>query len=185
MERTEALTKFCWFDSRVLHLSRCWQAFPVDFFCIQIAMSSVFQKALEGEFKETTTKKISITDFPGQAVQDFVRYLYYQELSPAVLKEYSADLWGLADKYEVEVLQTHVVELRPRFVTKANVINLVLRADIHGAKDIKDFCLRFMVTHSKSVAQQEEAVRALPQHLLADYALAYRQWRSSIVQYRF
>ena len=137
-------------------------------------MSSVFQKALEGEFKETTTKKISITDFPGQAVQDFVRYLYYQELSPAVLKEYSADLWVLADKYEVEVLQKHVVELRPQFVMEANVINLVLRVDKHGAKDVKDFCLRFMVKHSKSIAEQEEALRALAEHILADYAVAYR-----------
>ena len=130
---------------------------------------------LEGGFKETKTKKISITDFPGQAVKEFVRYLYYQELLPAVLKDYSPDLWGLADKYEVEVLQKHVVELRPQFVTEANVINLVLRAGIHGAKDIKDYCLRFMMTHSKSIAQQEEDVRALPKHVLADYAMAYCQ----------
>ena len=136
-------------------------------------MSSVFQKALEGEFKETKTKNISITDFPGQAVKEFVRYLYYQELSPTVLKKYSADLWGLADKYEVEVLKKHVVELQPQFVTEANVITLVSRADIHGAEDIKDFCLRFMVKHSKAIAQQEEAMRALPQHILADYVLAY------------
>ena len=71
----------------------------------------------------------------------------------------------------MEVLQKYVAELRPRFVTEANVINLLLRADMHGAKDIKDFCLRFMVTNPNIIAQQEEAVRALPQHILADYAV--------------
>ena len=142
--------------------------------CIQIAMSSIFQKILEGGFKEAETKKIIITDFPSQAVKEFVRYLYYQEVSPPVLREHLADLWGLADKYQIEVLQKYVVARRERFVTAANVINLVLQADMHGARDIKECCLRFMVTHSKSIAQQqEEALRALPQHLLADYAVAY------------
>ena len=158
----------------VLHMSDGCQTYTKEILCVQIAMSSVFQKTLLGRFNETRTHNISITDFPAQAVKEFVRYLYYQELLPAVLEDFSVDLWGLADKYEVEVLQKHIVELRPQFVTEANVINFLLRADMHGAKYIKDFCLRFMVTNPNIIAQLEEIVRALPQHLLADYAVVHR-----------
>lgn len=82
------------------------------------------------------------------------------------------DIWGLGDKYQVQVLLNEIVELRPEFVTEANVLNLILQADAHGVKDITDFCLGYVVEHLKSVVQQEEAIRALPQHLLADFIVA-------------
>lgn len=134
-------------------------------------MSPVFQKMLEGDFKETITQKIAITDFSNKVVKGFVRYMCYQELSPASLGKNPLELWALADKYEVQVLQNYILDLRSQFVTKANVINLVLRADVHGAKDIKNFCLKFMGTHPKILVEQEEVVRALRQHILADYTM--------------
>ena len=94
-------------------------------------------------------------------------------MSPAPLEKHSADLWGLADKYKAEVLQKYAVERRPRFVTEANVLSLVVCAAKHGAKDIKEFCLRFMVRHAKSISKQEEALKALPHNLLVEYAVAY------------
>ena len=104
-----------------------------------------------------------------------MRYLYYQELEPTVLDEYLADMWGLADKYQVEVLRQQIVKLQPNFVTVNNVVDIVSRAEVYGAKEIKDFCLGFMVKHTKTIQKQEVALRALPQNLLADYLVAYRR----------
>ena len=140
-----------------------------------MAMSPVFLEFLEEWEKGSLVKAISIIDFPGPAVEAFVRYLYYQELEPVVLDEYLADVWGLADKYHVEVLRQYIVKLQPNFVTVKNVVNIVSRADVYGAKEIKDFCLRFMVKHTKTIQKQEVALRLLPQNLLADYLVAYQR----------
>ena len=70
----------------------------------------------------------------------------------------------------MHVLQNHVVALRPQFVTDANVLNLVIRSDVHGAKDIKDFCLRYMVAHPKFGLKE---MRALPMHLRREYIAAF------------
>ena len=141
----------------------------------QMAMSPVFFEFLEDRRKGLSVKAISIIDFPGPAVEAFVRYLYYQELEPVVLDEYLADVWGLADKYHVEVLRQYIVKLQPNFVTVKNVVNIVSRADVYGAKEIKDFCLGFMVKHTKIIQKQEGALRSLPQNILADYVVAYQR----------
>lgn len=59
---------------------------------LQIEMSPILLKMLDGEFIETQTKVVTITDFFGQVVKDISRYLYYQELSSAVLEEHLIDL---------------------------------------------------------------------------------------------
>lgn len=110
----------------------------------QIRISPVFEKTFIIDFQEHDTMTTSITDFPGQALKAFVRYLYHQELSSEVHEENTADLWGLAYKYDVGVLKKCLVELRREFVTEASVTNLVLRVDMHGAKEMNDFCLHSM-----------------------------------------
>ena len=149
--------------------------YSVLFSPIQMAMSPVFLEYLEDRRKGSVAKVISIMDFPGPAVEAFVRYLYYQELDPLVLDEHLADMWGLADKYQVELLRQYVVKLQPNFVTVKNVVDIVTRADLYGAKEIKDFCLRFMVKHTKTIQKQEVALRMLPQNLLADYLVTYHR----------
>ena len=140
-----------------------------------MAMSPVFFEFLDDRRKGLLVKTISIIDFPGPAVEAFMRYLYYQELEPLVLDEYLADVWGLADKYQVEILRQHIVKVQSNFVTVKNVVDIVSRADLYGAEEIKDFCLRFMVKHTKTIQKQEVALRSLPQNLLADYLVAYHR----------
>ena len=136
-------------------------------------MSPVIHRMLEVEMKESTTNEITITDFPGPAVAAFVHYMYFQTISVAALDEYSADLWGLADKYQMEVLQKHIVQLRAQFVTVDNVVHLLSRAEAYGATELKEFCLGFMVKKGKAITKHESALRALPQDLLADCVLAH------------
>lgn len=134
-------------------------------------MSPVFKTMLKGNMKETTTSTVEITDFPERAVQAFVHYLYYQDLPSDGVDKYSVDLWGLSDKYQVEVLQKHIVQLQTEFVPVINFIKLVTRAEALGAKDITDFCIDFMLKHKEAISKQEEGVRSLPHNLLVQYVL--------------
>ena len=122
------------------------------------------------EWKESTTKTIAIKDFPGAVVKAFVDYLYYQELSPPLLDEFSVELGGLADKYQVEVLQRHIVQLRQQFVTHQNVLRLFARTHDSRAADMKEFCLRYMVKHVASIAKQ---AGSLPPPLLVGFIAAF------------
>ena len=88
---------------------------------------------------KSRTKIITIDDFPGPAVEALVWFFYLQEITPSVLDEHAADLWGLGDKYQVKALQRHIVLLIPQFVTVGNVKELISRANVYGARDVYAF----------------------------------------------
>ena len=138
-------------------------------------MSPVFRKMLNGGMRESKANKIVITDFPRVAVEAFVHYLYHDEIPPTDLNEYSVDLWGLGEKYEVLKLQECIVKLQAQFVTVRNVVDLLSRVEVYGASTYKDFCLRFMGKNANSITGHEEVLRAMPQSLLVDYVLACDQ----------
>ena len=135
-------------------------------------MSLVFRKMLNGEMRESKANKIVITDFPRVAVEAFVHYLYHDEIPPMDLNEYSVDLWGLGEKYEVVKLQEFIAKLQAQFVTVHNVVDLLSRVEVYGASKYKYFRLRFMVKNANSITGHEEVLRAMPQNLLVDYVLA-------------
>ena len=143
-------------------------------------MSPVFRKMLDGEMHESRANKIVITDFPRVAVEAFVHYLYYDDIldDPVDLNEYSVDLWGLGEKYEVVKLQKLIANLQAQFVTVHNVVDLLSRVEVYGASTYKDFCLRFMVKNAKSITGHEEVLKAMPHNLLMDYVLACNQFET-------
>lgn len=68
-------------------------------------------------------------------------------------------------------LQRHIVQLQTQFVTKDNLVHLLSRTAACSATEVKELCVQYMVKRGKAVTKHE-ALRSLPQDLLADCILA-------------
>ena len=137
-------------------------------------MSPVFQAMFESEMKECSAQVVTINDFPGPAVEAFINFLYSQHLSQEQLEISATELWGLADKYQVKVLEQYLVTSCPQFVNLDNVLRLVLGADKYKAAQIKKHCLHFMVVNESALATNaSNSIESLPHHILVEYFRAH------------
>ena len=136
----------------------------------QMAMSPVFQKMFEANMRESKTRSVSITDFAAAAVEAFVHYLYHADVS---LDENSAELWALADKYQVDSLKAHIGEKLPHFVNEDNVLELLVSGDNRKAKEVKNYCVKYLAQVMKRIGKKKSSqLRSLPKHILVEVMMS-------------
>lgn len=141
---------------------------------LQMAMSPVFRAMFESNMKESSTQEVTITDFPGQAVEAFIKFFYSHHFSQDELETSACDLLGLADKYQVEEVEQHLVSSLPKFVNCKNVIPLVLSADKYGAVHVKMICVQYMVMNERELTKNVRClIESLPHNILVEYFRAH------------
>ncbi|KPM39352.1 hypothetical protein AK830_g7204 [Neonectria ditissima] len=74
------------------------------------AHSKYFAAALGGKWKESSEKKIAITDFDASVVEAMLRFMYafdYTNVYSTSTMVYDAQVYQIADKYDVPALKAH------------------------------------------------------------------------------
>ena len=114
---------------------------PVHSFVLS-ARSSVFQTAINGNFKEKKERRITINDFESKTVEEMIRFLYGFEI-PEILENIE-ELLALADMYQLDDLKAATVLRMGQNIQKENVFNILEAAEKYSAENAIDNCLDFI-----------------------------------------
>merc|ERR1719295_2260582 len=109
---------------------------------------------------ETQKGEIKIRGYDDKTVKVFIEYLYQGQVSEA---KYTLELLRIFDQYQVKrffsesfkpvnrTTQSRALETLVRKFTEDNVVEFWKLAEIHGAKNLTDAALNFMIRKGKKL----------------------------------
>ena len=112
------------------------------------ARSPVFIAMFKNDEKQTNT--LEVNDITHEVFLEVLRFIYTDKVEK--LDDMAPQLLAAADKYMLDLLKTKCEISRARNVTFENCGELLILADLHSAKDLKNILLDFVRCHSSEVA---------------------------------
>lgn len=141
---------------------------------IMAARSEVFSRmfATDSNFAEAKNGRVKIDDVERDVFQEMLNFIYTGKVEN--LNQMADDLLAAADKYALSRLKVMCEESLSSNLTPENVASVLILADMHCAKQLKELSLRYcnlhatevMETHGWKVMEKQNA------HLVSE---AYRQ----------
>ena len=116
---------------------------------ILASQSPVFRRMLESDMKEQRTNVVEISDVDQAVISDMLAYIY-TGCAPN-LDTLVKDLLKVADKYELSELFAMCEDKLKADMKVANVIELLILADMHNASRLKGTCLNYIRQNSAAV----------------------------------
>ena len=158
-----------------------------------IFRSKVLETAVTGNFKEKDEKRIKMSAYSAQAVQQFVKFLYGFELEEENPKGVVMDLIEMGGVYSVENLQIAASIFVPKILTKGNMMEMMDFLKTHKALAALDLCTEFLLENSdRNALQSSDLLSKHPEiavHLLRGTTLRqntiqlYERKTSMIINY--
>jgi hypothetical protein len=124
------------------------------------ARSPVFRAMFSGEMVEARSTEVMIDDFSAAAVQAFVRFLYSDQCSRAVLEDCAEELLPMADKYQVPALMVLCESYLATKLSPNNVVSTLKLADAHNAAQLKARALSYIIDNAASTAKHAQELSA-------------------------
>ena len=121
---------------------------------ILASQSPVFKKMLESDMKEQRTNVIEISDVDQAVISDMLAYFYTG--SAPHMDTLVKELLNVANKYELSQLFTMCEDKLKADTTVANVIGLLILADMHSASYLKKACLNYIRHNSAAVRSSSQ-----------------------------
>lgn len=118
------------------------------------SQSPVFKKMLESDMKEQKSGIIKISDIDHTVISDMREYLYTG--SAPNMDTLVKDLLNVANKYELSQLFAMCENKLKSEMKVANVIELLLLADLHNSSYLKAACLNYIYHNSAAVYQTSQ-----------------------------
>lgn len=118
------------------------------------SQSPVFKKMLEIDMKEQKSGIIEISDIDRTVIYNMLKYLYTG--SAPNMDTLVKDLLNVADKYELSQLFAMCENKLKSEMKVANVIELLLLADLHKSSYLKTACLNYIYHNSAAVYQTSQ-----------------------------
>lgn len=118
------------------------------------SQSPVFKKMLESDMKERKSGIIEISDIDCAVISSMRRYLYTGNAPN--MDTLVKDLLNVANKYELSQLFAMCENKLKSEMKVANVIELLLLADLHNSSYLKTACLNYIYHNSAAVYQTSQ-----------------------------
>lgn len=113
---------------------------------ILAARSSVFKAMLRSDMSEKKSNRIEINDIDESVFIEMLRYIYTGK--PENLEIMVPELLEAADKYDLEKLKIICETELLKNVSKENVVEVLILADRHNAKNLKTEVVRYIKMNS-------------------------------------
>ena len=121
---------------------------------ILASQSPIFMRMLESDMKEQRTNVIEVSDVDQAVISDMLAYLYTG--SAPHMDTLVKELLNVANKYELSQLFTMCEDKLKAEIAVANVIGLLILADMHSASYLKKACLNYIRHNSAAVRSSSQ-----------------------------
>ncbi|KAG5671297.1 hypothetical protein PVAND_001502 [Polypedilum vanderplanki] len=110
--------------------------------------SSIFNKMFTSVMIEARSNKINIEDADGDAIKEFLRFIYLGEIED---KKQLLPIFYLAEKYDLSALKSYCAYLSLNHVNYDNVLGLIDLADRCNENLMFYNCVKFITAHLEEV----------------------------------
>jgi speckle-type POZ protein len=135
---------------------------------ILAARSPVLRAMLSSGMKESCADEMEITGYAVEVVRAFVRFLYTDSCDFSDLDKHSWQLLAMADKYNVPALRCVCETYLASVLDDSNALRTLVDAHSHGAKEIKQKAIQYIVTSGKFLLKESGVQQALGCDLAAE-----------------
>ncbi|XP_065335882.1 RCC1 and BTB domain-containing protein 1-like [Cloeon dipterum] len=104
--------------------------------------SDVFKKKFLGDWKDSCQKEQIVEDHSYDAFYVFLKFLYTDEVDDITL-EHALDVYAIADFYQVTDLMDECENIIKSGLTVQNAAAVYEKANLFGAENLCEFCLKF------------------------------------------
>jgi len=118
---------------------------------ILVARSPVFRAMFKYDTAEAQKKEIEMTDIEPDVAEAMLNYIYTGCLTHAGRE---AELLAAADKYSLLDLKESCEEVLCKETNIETVLGMLVIADRHGARKLKEVCVKFLVDNCHTVVMQ-------------------------------
>uniref|UniRef100_A0A915JFA4 Uncharacterized protein n=1 Tax=Romanomermis culicivorax TaxID=13658 RepID=A0A915JFA4_ROMCU len=118
---------------------------------VLIARSPVFAAMLEPHTEESKNCSVKFDDIDSDILSEVLMYIYSGK-SPN-LKDMAADLLPVADRFALTGLKDMAEQILKVALSIDNVCRILLLADMHGARELKQDAMSFVAQNSSLVIQ--------------------------------
>ena len=132
---------------------------------ILMARVEVFEKMFSSGMQEATTNRIPIDDTDSETFQQMLKFVYCGQF-PDNLESTADALLPLTEKYNIQELKDACVSTLKTRVTKENVVQTLVLADVYRCPDLVEHCVKQLVQWKAMM--EEDALEPLKEypHLL-------------------
>ncbi|XP_065204314.1 speckle-type POZ protein-like [Planococcus citri] len=104
--------------------------------------STLFDKMLGVDMLESKKNHIDITDMDQEPFEEMLHFIYTGKVKN--LHESAFELLPVADRFDIEELRIKCEEVLFKKLSPDNALKILILADTHHAKELKEGCLRFI-----------------------------------------
>ncbi|XP_065205300.1 speckle-type POZ protein B-like isoform X11 [Planococcus citri] len=120
---------------------------------ILAARSAVFRAMFTHSTKEKELNRVDIEDISEQVVDEMLKYIYTGKCLN--IKKFAGGLLAAADKYDLYQLKTMCAKTLFEGLSVENAASILTLADMHGAKELKNKVIKFIVSNPTEVMGTE------------------------------
>jgi hypothetical protein len=120
------------------------------------ARSPVFAAMFSHEMKEARTGQVAIQDIRPEIFKELLHFIHFGRTCDPQNADTARQLFLAADKYDIVDLKHECVRFLPTQIQINNAIEIMIWADHHSVKDIKEAALEVVVANGKAICQAVE-----------------------------
>jgi speckle-type POZ protein len=125
--------------------------------CILAARSDYFRGMFRWNMKEATSGEVFIEEFDPKVIREMIHYMYTDtHPDKSFMNEYAQELLRATMMYQVLPLKEICEVYISKEVTIETAVPILLFAEEHGAKLLKDKTLKYIAQHCMTITQTKE-----------------------------
>ena len=121
---------------------------------VLVSQSPVFKTMFETDMKEKRSSTVEMSDVESVVISEVLNYLYTG--SAPNMGSMTEELLAFAHKYQIRPLLSLCETKLLSSVTVANVVDLLIFADLYTAQRLKDACLKYIYRNSAEVRRTSQ-----------------------------
>ena len=120
------------------------------------ASSPVLAAMFQNDFKEGLTKTVKIEDTTVEVFQQFLHYLYTNQVPEMKKEGIAAGLFELADKYAVDSLKEESAICLAKQLDVENAVKTLIAAYLHSSESLQQKTLSFMSKNGLAICSRPD-----------------------------
>ncbi|XP_058792339.1 speckle-type POZ protein-like [Phymastichus coffea] len=133
---------------------------------ILTARSPIFAAMFEHDTMERQQNAVDIKDVEFNVLKEMLRFIYADRIE--ITDKSTSDLLIAADKYQIEGLKEHCVQLLSDNISVENVAEVLVIADRHNVASLKTRAMNFIRAHIAEVVDTSGFESIVQVHVLAE-----------------
>ena len=125
---------------------------------VLVSQSPFFKTRFEDQWSEGQEKvstRVEMPDVPDIVMDTVLSYLYTGKATNSNIKNIAFQVLPTAEEYGIEGLQKMCEEALAEIVTDKNVIDILVHAETHNARDLRKACMNYIISNTQTVRKSE------------------------------